>query len=97
MYITTFVDFQNIKLEVDINPIDIMLYADKSQMSQVLLNILKNAIESCDSDDKLYNIEIKAFIDNEDIHAKTASDIFGIDIKDVDFINFLLENLLNIC
>ena len=62
--VISLVDFQNIKLEVDINPIDIMLYADKSQMSQVLLNILKNAIESCDSDDKSYNIEIKAFIDN---------------------------------
>lgn len=68
------VDFQKIKLEVDINPIDIMLYADKSQMSQVLLNILKNAIESCGSDDKLYNIEIKAFIDNEErIHIELSN------------------------
>lgn len=67
-------DFQNIKLEVDINPIDIMLYADKSQMSQVLLNILKNAIESCDSDDKSYNIEIKAFVDKEErIHIELSN------------------------
>ena len=73
--VISLVDFQNIKLEVDINPIDIMLYADKSQMSQVLLNILKNAIESCDSDDKLYNIEIKAFIDNEErIHIELSND-----------------------
>ena len=72
--VISLVDFQNIKLEVDINPIDIMLYADKSQMSQVLLNILKNAIESCDSDDKLYNIEIKAFIDNEErIHIELSN------------------------
>lgn len=72
--VISLVDFQNIKLEVDINPIDIMLYADKSQMSQVLLNILKNAIESCDSDDKLYNIEIKAFIDNEErIHVELSN------------------------
>ena len=54
--VISLVDFQKIKLEVDINPIDIMLYADKSQMSQVLLNILKNAIESWDYDDKLFNI-----------------------------------------
>ena len=73
--VISLVDFQNIKLEVDINPIDIMLYADKSQMSQVLLNILKNAIESCDSDDKLYNIEIKSFIDNEErIHIELSND-----------------------
>ena len=72
--VISLVDFQNIKLEVDINPIDIMLYADKSQMSQVLLNILKNAIESCDSDNKLYNIEIKAFIDNEErIHIELSN------------------------
>lgn len=72
--VISLVDFKNIKLEVDINPIDIMLYADKSQMSQVLLNILKNAIESCDSDDKSYNIEIKAFIDNEErIHIELSN------------------------
>lgn len=72
--VISLVDFQNIKLVVDINPIDIMLYADKSQMSQVLLNILKNAIESCDSDNKLYNIEIKAFIDNEErIHIELSN------------------------
>ena len=72
--VISLVDFKNIKLEVDINPIDIMLYADKSQMSQVLLNILKNAIESCDSDNKLYNIEIKAFIDNEErIHIELSN------------------------
>lgn len=72
--VISLVDFQNIKLEVDINPIDIMLYADKSQMSQVLLNILKNAIESCDSDDKSYNIEIKAFVDNEErIHIELSN------------------------
>lgn len=72
--VISLVDFQNIKLEVNINPIDIMLYADKSQMSQVLLNILKNAIESCDSDDKSYNIEIKAFVDNEErIHIELSN------------------------
>ena len=72
--VISLVDFQNIKLVVDINPIDIMLYADKSQMSQVLLNILKNAIESCDSDDKSYNIEIKAFVDNEErIHIELSN------------------------
>ncbi len=72
--VISLIDFQNIKLEVNINPIDIMLYADKSQMSQVLLNILKNAIESCDSDNKLYNIEIKAFIDNEErIHIELSN------------------------
>lgn len=72
--VISLVDFQKIKLEVDINPIDIMLYADKSQMSQVLLNILKNAIESCDSDDKSYNIEIKAFVDKEErIHIELSN------------------------
>lgn len=61
-------DFEKIKLNIDINPKDIMIYADKTQMSQVLVNLLKNAVESCASnnEEKEYNIEIRSHLDSEE-------------------------------
>lgn len=37
---------QRVKLEVVINPAEMELFADENQISQVLLNLLKNALES---------------------------------------------------
>ena len=66
-------------LRVIINPDDIMLYADRSQMSQVVLNILKNAIDTCDDENKTYNIDINAFIDKEErIHIELSNDAVKI-------------------
>ena len=38
--------YDNIKVELDINPDDLILYADESLVSQVVLNLLKNAFEA---------------------------------------------------
>jgi len=61
-------NFRKIKLDVDIEPDDTMLYADKTQLTQVFVNLLKNAIESCEEneDEKDYRIEIKSHIDAEE-------------------------------
>ena len=73
--VASLIDFKNIKVDININPDDIMLYADRSQMSQVLLNILKNAIDTCEDENKVYNIEINAFIDKEErIHIELSND-----------------------
>ena len=73
--VVSLLDFKNIKVDVNINPDDIMLYADRSQMSQVMLNILKNAIDTCDDENKTYNIDINAFIDKEErIHIELSND-----------------------
>ena len=73
--VASLLDFKNIKVDININPDDIMLYADRSQMSQVLLNILKNAIDTCEDENKVYNIEINAFIDKEErIHIELSND-----------------------
>ena len=57
-----------IKIKIDINPDDIMLYADRTQISQVIVNLLKNAVESCENnnDDKEYFIEIHSHLDSEE-------------------------------
>ena len=57
-----------IKIKIDINPDDIMLYADRTQISQVVVNLLKNAVESCENnnDDKEYFIEIHSHLDSEE-------------------------------
>lgn len=62
------IDFGEIKINININPVDTMLYADRSQMSQVVVNLLKNAVESCDanSEEKEFKIEIQSRIDNEE-------------------------------
>ena len=57
-----------IKINIDINPDDIMLYADRTQISQVIVNLLKNAVESCENnnDDKEYFIEIHSHLDSDE-------------------------------
>ena len=57
-----------IKINIDINPDDIMLYADRTQISQVIVNLMKNAVESCENnnDDKDYFIEIHSHLDSEE-------------------------------
>ena len=57
-----------IKINIDINPDDIMLYADRTQISQVVVNLMKNAVESCENnnDDKEYFIEIHSHLDSEE-------------------------------
>ena len=53
-----------------------MLYADRSQMSQVIVNLLKNAVESCDNntDDKDYSVEVQSHIDSEErIHIEVSN------------------------
>ncbi|MBR6774756.1 MAG: GHKL domain-containing protein, partial [Bacteroidales bacterium] len=58
------------------NPEDTLLYADRSQMSQVIVNLLKNAIESCENntDDKDYSVEVQSHIDSEErIHIEVSN------------------------
>ena len=70
------IDFGKIKINININPEDTLLYADRSQMSQVIVNLLKNAIESCDNniDDKDYSVEVQSHLDSEErIHIEVSN------------------------
>lgn len=70
------IDFGKIKINININPEDTLLYADRSQMSQVIVNLLKNAVESCDNntDDKDYCVEVQSHLDSEErIHIEVSN------------------------
>lgn len=70
------IDFGKIKINININPEDTLLYADRSQMSQVIVNLLKNAVESCDTntDDKDYSVEVQSHLDSEErIHIEVSN------------------------
>ena len=58
----------DINVIVNINPEDTMLYADRTQLAQVMLNLLKNAVESCEANEKQkdYVIEIQSQIDSDE-------------------------------
>ena len=58
----------NIKVEVNIDPEDTMLYADRALMSQVMVNLLKNATEALSEQESVADkvITIHSSIDSEE-------------------------------
>ena len=58
----------NIKVEVNIEPEDTMLYADRALMSQVMVNLLKNATEALSEQESVADrvITIHSSIDSEE-------------------------------
>lgn len=58
----------NIKVEVNIEPEDTMLYADRALMSQVMVNLLKNAAEALSEQESVADrvITIHSSIDSEE-------------------------------
>lgn len=58
----------NIKVEVNIEPEDTMLYADRALMSQVMVNLLKNATEALSEQEAVADriITIHSSIDSEE-------------------------------
>ena len=57
---------EGIEVEVNIEPEDTMLYADRALMSQVMVNLLKNATEALLSQDCQRKITIRSTIDAEE-------------------------------
>ena len=58
-----------IKLSVNITPIDLCINADKEQIEQVLINLIKNAIQAFHEDEKNSEnreMQLCAFIDKDD-------------------------------
>ena len=54
--------FDNIQVEVDIRPDDLLLYADESLISQVMLNLLKNAFEAVGDKKEDGLVRIKSYL-----------------------------------
>lgn len=59
-------DFPNITINVSVEPSDLIVYADENLISQVVLNLLKNAMQAigCGQADGL--IEVKAYCNEEE-------------------------------
>ena len=72
-------EIDDINVKVSINPEDTMLYADRTQLAQVMLNLLKNAVESCEANEKQkdYVIEIQSQIDSDERIRKEVSNNAG--------------------
>lgn len=61
-------DYPGIPVRLDVEPSDLMIYADNNLLSQVILNLLKNALQSINKPDKSDNSEvlIKAYSNKEE-------------------------------
>lgn len=57
--------YPNISFRIDVQPEDLIVYADENLISQVVLNLLKNAMQAIGKDQQNGKIEVKAYC-NED-------------------------------
>lgn len=58
--------FPNIEIRVDVQPADLIIYADENLITQVVLNLLKNAMQAIGSEQPDGLIEIKAYCNAEE-------------------------------
>jgi signal transduction histidine kinase len=58
-------DYPQIAMEVSVQPEDLIVYADESLISQVVLNLLKNAMQAIGKEQADGRIELRAY-SNED-------------------------------
>lgn len=59
------IDTSDIDITANISPTDTIIYADRTQISQVMINLLKNAVEACHNTpcNSKHHIEITSIID----------------------------------
>lgn len=76
-YVTKFVErmvklarhhnhFPKIEIAVDVNPDDLIVYADENLITQVLLNLLKNAMQAIGEESDAGLIQIRAYSNEEE-------------------------------
>ena len=83
--------FDNISIEVDIQPDDLLLYADESLISQVVLNLLKNAFEAIGDEKEDGLIRIKSYVGkNEEVIIEVCNNgpVIPPDVQEHIFIPF---------
>ena len=59
-------NFPNITINVSVEPSDLIVYADENLISQVVLNLLKNAMQAIGSEQADGLIEVKAYCNEEE-------------------------------
>ncbi|GAA0718153.1 transporter substrate-binding domain-containing protein [Clostridium malenominatum] len=75
------IDRNLIKINININE-DIVVFIDKNQLRQVLINLMLNSIESMNKEEKIINIDCK--IDRKGVILYLSDNGHGIDEKDMD-------------
>lgn len=58
-------DYPDITIRLEVHPSDLMIYADNNLLSQVILNLLKNALQSITEPDKS-EVAVKAYSNEEE-------------------------------
>lgn len=59
-------NYPNIKINVEVQPEDLIVYADENMISQVVLNLLKNAMQAIGPEQPDGLIEVKAYCNEEE-------------------------------
>ena len=59
-------NFPNIRICINVEPTDLIVYADENLISQVVLNLLKNAMQAIGSEQADGQIEVKAYCNEEE-------------------------------
>ncbi|MDH6306491.1 PAS domain S-box-containing protein [Parabacteroides sp. PF5-5] len=58
--------YPNIRITIDVQPEDLIVYADENLISQVVLNLLKNAMQAIGEEQAEGRIEVKAYCNEDD-------------------------------
>lgn len=61
-----YTNYPNITVTIDVQPEDLIVYADENLISQVILNLLKNAIQAIGEKQSDGQIEVKAYCNEEE-------------------------------
>jgi PAS domain S-box-containing protein len=63
---THYTNYPNITVTIDVQPDDLIVYADESLIGQVVLNLLKNAMQAIGEEQPGGRIEVKAYCNEEE-------------------------------
>ena len=72
--VCTLIAHGNVKLTIAVDPADTMIYADRGQLQQVIVNLVKNAVEACVQHDGVQWVELRSHIaPDERVHIEVSN------------------------
>lgn len=82
--VCTLIAHGNAKLNIAVDPADTMIYADRGQLQQVIVNLVKNAVEACMQHEGEQWIELRSHIaPDERVHIEVSNSSGGAIPADV--------------
>ena len=79
----------NHEVEIEVSPKDLLVYADESLLSHVVTNLLKNAVEAFNGQEKLSFIRLQAYANAQESIIIDVSNNAGLIPEDVAFHIFI--------